>query len=95
MMKLLALALFGVTALFPALTEATTCSQANSECEAKALENIIVGPQDTGASQAKGLINIITGANNEAAVKLLVNVIVIPGTGTVDVVPMSPLTGFR
>jgi hypothetical protein len=74
---------------------ATTCSQANSECDAKSLNSVIVGPQQTGESAAKLLNNVIVNTANEAASKLLINVIVIPGTASTGVVPVSPLTHLR
>lgn len=73
---------------------ALTCSQANSDCEAKGLTNIIIGAPNTAASQSKGVVNIITDTANSGASKLLINIIVIPGNAQ-GIVPASPLTHFR
>ncbi len=74
---------------------ATTCSQANSECESKGLENVIIGTPSDAASEAKGLVNVITNNGNVSNSKLLINVIVIPGPASGGIIPAFPLTHFR
>lgn len=75
---------------------ATTCTQANSECQAKGLTSVIMNPQQDGATAAKILTTVITDNSNVASAKLLVTIICANcSAGSAGVVPMSPLTGFR
>lgn len=71
------------------------CSQANSDCNSKLIVNPIIGPPQTGDSNVKLLSNVIINTANVASAKLAVNVIVIPGTAVIGVVPISPITHFR
>ena len=73
----------------------SACLQPGAACNAKLINNIVIGAPSTAQSNNKQLINVVTNTANAANNKLLVNIVVIPGAASTGIVPVSPLTHFR
>jgi hypothetical protein len=81
--------------LTPVTAKATTCSQANSECEAKGLLEVITGAPTNAEGNAKTLLNVVTNPAIVSNAKLILNVVLTPGTPPGGAIVTSPLTHFK